>query len=67
MGGYEGDWDLFLLDRDGNVMIDASTGWGTLPQIEKLLQRLEEGDQVSLVACNWAGGPVAVGEIRFVY
>lgn len=57
---FDGDWDLFITDREGRVY-SASTEsqlTGAAPE-EKVSLPVVEGQQVMLVPCNWLGGLTA--------
>lgn len=52
---FEGDWDLSLVDADGERLASSEYQWwwDTRP-IERLTYFLNEGDEVGIVACNFA-------------
>lgn len=63
--GFQGDWDLCLLDKDGEV-IASSTGFieNTTEQVQVKFKKAAE---VQVVAQNGIGGPTASGKIVFTY
>ena len=65
---FEGDWDLFVADSKGNVLAasDASQLTGDAPE-ENISLPLGKKQSISIVACNWAGGPTAEGHYTYKY
>ena len=62
--GYTADWDLILLDDKGKF-ITESAGDETTTKEKITWKKGKKGQTVQVVACNWAGGPVANGTITF--
>jgi hypothetical protein len=57
-----GDWDLFVTDAEGNVLAESSGDRG-VPEHTQL--KLKKAQQISIVACNWAGEPQVTVEYSF--
>ena len=57
-----GDWDLFVTDAEGTVLAESSGNSG-VPEHTEL--RMKKGQQISIVACNWAGEPQVTVEYSF--
>ena len=63
--GFEGDWDLLVLDDAGNEM-----GAGTSSDLggtEKVRLKIKKKMDIDIIACNWAGTANAKGYYKFVY
>jgi hypothetical protein len=60
MTDFQGDWDLYVTDRDGGELVSSvgSQLTGTAP-VEEVSIFLPKGMAVQMVACNYAGGPTA--------
>lgn len=65
MEGFDGDWDLHLLSADGTVLASSVAGQPLAPPGEEIVMALRKGTEVSIVACNWLGGPSAT--VTYVY
>jgi hypothetical protein len=65
ISGYQGEWDLYVTDSSGNVL-GSSVQFMTGTE-ERATVTLPAGTEVDIYACNFAGGPVAVGELTYVY
>jgi len=67
MSGFEGDWDLFLNDADGNEMMSSTESQlQGAPPTEEVLFPLKKKTEVMMSACNWVGGPSATVDWEFV-
>ncbi len=66
MTEFTGDWDLYLVDRTDTVVASSTDGQPPDPQIEAMAATLEANDAVSIVACNFSGGPTASVSFTFV-
>lgn len=56
--GYTGDWDLYLFDTKGTMLVAAETieTGNVSPAVEKISwKKAKKGQKVNLVACNWSG------------
>jgi hypothetical protein len=62
---FQGEWDLYLTDSDGNVL--ASSVNFMAGSEERLVAALPARTEVSIYACNFAGGPTANGRLKYVY
>lgn len=63
---FTGDWDLYVYK--GSSVIASSTTDNTAQAFEKVLGiRLRKRTTVSIVACNWSGGPTAKGHLVYKY
>ena len=49
-----GDWDLFIVDDEGDVITESS---GSSGEPEHTENRVKKGQVVTIVVCNWAGEP----------
>jgi hypothetical protein len=65
VSGYQGDWDLLLLDADNEEL--ATGGSSDLGVPETTEVRFKKAQNVSIVACNWAGTPTATVKYTFTY
>jgi hypothetical protein len=64
---FQGDWDLYLLEGDSVIAAsDASQIQGSAAS-EQIMINLGAKKNVSIVACNWAGGPTAAGSYTYKY
>jgi hypothetical protein len=61
--GYQGDWDLLLMDGKGNEMAYSGELEPSAPEITQV--KFKKAGQVQIVACNWAGGPT--GEVTYTF
>lgn len=67
MVDFQGDWDLFLNDPDGNMLMSATTSQLTGdPATEEITMALRKNTEVLMAPCNWIGGPVATVNWEFV-
>lgn len=57
-----GDWDLFVLDGEGNVLAESSGSQGE-PEFTTL--KMKKGQAISIMTCNWAGEPQVTVEYSF--
>jgi hypothetical protein len=63
---FEGDWDLYLADAKGDVIAESYENKGETFRISEpqpIDYFLSEGQEVTIVACNWAGSQEA--EVRY--
>lgn len=60
--GYVGDWDLTLESKSGDIM--ASSAGFEVP-VESFSVKFKKAAEVTIVACNFAGGPTAKGSFVF--
>ena len=68
MEGFDGDWDLYVFQGDVALMrSDQAQVPDGAPAEEKLALPLKKGKAVTIVACNWAGGPEATVHYQFVF
>jgi hypothetical protein len=69
VSGYNGDWDALLMDSDKSEI--AASGAGGYPPVaggpENMEMRFKKAQTVTIVACNWAGGPTATVKATFTY
>ena len=69
VGNYTGDWDALLMDSDKSEA--ASSGAGGYAPVaggpEVMELRFKKAQTVTIVACNWAGGPTADVKVTFTY
>ena len=64
MSEFSGDWDLYLLDADGREL-DSSAGPAS-DTTETVAATLNGNVPVTIVACNFSGGPTANVNISFI-
>jgi hypothetical protein len=62
---YQVDWDLLLMDADKEEL--AGSGSGGTGGAEIIDVKLKKPQTVSIVACNWAGGPTGQVKYTFTY
>lgn len=60
---FEGEWDLTLVDESGQWLAASSYQAWTHEEAERLQYFLDKGDEVAIVACNWASASDA--EVRY--
>jgi hypothetical protein len=69
VSGYVGDWDALLMDSDKSEA--AASGSGGYPPVaggpETMEIRFKKAQTVTIVACNWSGGPTANVKVTFTY
>ena len=66
LDGFEGDWDLYVLGEEGNVLAE-STADETVPY-ETVIVKLPSASTVDIVACNWQStSPSAAGHLLYKY
>lgn len=62
---FSGDWDLYLLDSDGDLLAFSNYGNENLDTgLETISYFVRRGQSVSIVVCNLAGTPQAEVELR---
>ena len=58
MEGFVGDHDLYLFDGETAVVSSEGAQYdGSAPAEEEVAMPLTKGQVVTIVACNWLGGP----------
>jgi hypothetical protein len=69
VSGYNGDWDALLMDAEKSEL--TSSGAGGYPPVnggpEVMDIKFKKAETVTIVACNWAGGPTATVKATFTY
>ncbi|MDT7538125.1 MAG: hypothetical protein QOI82_1710 [Actinomycetota bacterium] len=69
LSGYNGDWDALLMDSDKSEL--ASSGSGGYPPVaggpESMELRFKKAQTVTIVACNFSGGPTGSVKVTFTY
>lgn len=66
--GFTGDWDLYVLDKKGRVLVEsANDQTAGAPMEEKVALKIKKMTDVAIVACNWAGTPQAELHYKAVY
>jgi hypothetical protein len=69
LSGYNGDWDALLMDSEKSEI--AASGAGGYPPVaggpEVMELRFKKPQTVTIVVCNWAGGPTASVKATFTY
>ena len=64
--GYQVDWDLLLMDAEATEIAGSGSG-GYQGGPETVEVKLKKAQTVTVVACNWAGGPTGNVKITFTY
>jgi hypothetical protein len=65
LSGFTGDWDLLLEDSDDSEL--AEGGSSGVNGTESAEVRFKKAQKMSIVACNWVGGPTATVKYTFTY
>lgn len=64
LSGFQGDWDLYA--RVGGSDVGSSAGFNPVDGVtETIVLKLKKATTVSVVACNFAGGPT--GQVDITY
>lgn len=66
LSGYEGDWDLYITDEDGNELSSDTASAGAPGSTSSTSVAVAKGQKTLLVPCNWSGTPTAHAEWEFV-
>lgn len=60
MTEFDGDWDLFLNDADGGMLVSSTQSQLQASAAEEEVSIIVgKGMEVQMVPCNWVGGPSA--------
>ena len=62
---YQVDWDLLLMDADRVEIAGSGSGGTGGPEVIEV--KLKKAQTVSIVACNWSGGPTGKVTYTFTY
>ncbi|MEA2451309.1 MAG: hypothetical protein QOG04_19 [Actinomycetota bacterium] len=66
MVDFQGDWDLFLNDADGGMIISGTESQLTGAAAEEEVSiAIRKGMEVLMTPCNYAGGPSATVNWKF--
>ena len=65
INGFEGEWDLYVTDA-GGTLLGSSVQFMTNTE-ERVLINVPAKTELLIYACNFAGGPIAHGELKYVY
>jgi hypothetical protein len=59
--GFQGDWDLALVQDGGNAAQSAQDATDTNVSRPETVEgyKLKKGESITIRSCNWAGGPTA--------
>ncbi len=63
---FQVDWDLFVLDASGNA-IGASESDNSAGATERVVIPISGKQDLTILACNWAGGPSATATLTYTY
>ncbi|HVE62540.1 MAG TPA: hypothetical protein VNB94_01885 [Mycobacteriales bacterium] len=63
---FQGDWDMLLLDEKGRELSNSG-GSELVDGTEKMTYKFKKPGTVSIIACNWAGGPTAAAKYEFTF
>lgn len=67
MVDFQGDWDLFVNDSDGSMIVSSVESQLTgSPPTEEVSVVLRKNDEVLMAPCNFLGGPNATVNWTFV-
>lgn len=66
LSGYEGDWDLYITDADGNELASDTAPPGAPGSTSSTSLAVTKGTKYLLAPCNWIGTPLAHAEWEFV-
>lgn len=61
--GFQGDWDLTIEDKTGGVV--ASSAGFVEATTETVSLKIKKASEITIVACNFTGGPTAKGAYVF--
>ena len=61
--GFQGDWDLTIEDKTGAIL-SQSAGF-VEATTETVTVKIKKKSEITIVACNFAGGPTAKGSYVF--
>ena len=61
--GYQGDWDLLLMDAKDQEIGSGGAIEPGVPEVAQL--KLKKAGVVKIVACNWSGGPT--GQVTYTF
>ena len=64
--GYQVDWDLLLMDSDKSEIASSGSG-GEMGGPEVIDAKFKKADTVTIVACNFSGGPTGTVKYTFTY
>jgi hypothetical protein len=67
MSDFQGDWDLYIFNKGGSELASShadNVQGGVVG--EKLVVTIPVKQTISIVACNWSGGPTATVAYKFV-
>jgi hypothetical protein len=65
--GFVGDWDIYVFDKDLPIgKSEQEQIAAQAPAEESILIDLKKGQEVTLVLCNWLGGPDGTATFDFV-
>src|SRR5688572_3611123 len=69
ISGFQGDWDLYVTDSSGSVMAASETSQivDQTATTEQITIPLGAKQEINILACNWAGSPLAEGQYTFKY
>ncbi len=65
MNNFQADWDLYVTDGEGNEL-GSSTGFVEATE-ERVVIPLPKGQDIVILACNYAGGPTASLQLTYTY
>ncbi len=60
---YQGDWDLLLMDGAKEEIAFSGNFEPGSPEVVSV--KFKKAQPVSIVACNWAGGPT--GQVKYTF
>lgn len=62
---YQGDWDALMMDSDKAELAGSGSGGVGGPEVMEV--RFKKAQTVTIVACNFSGGPTASVKATFTY
>lgn len=68
MNGFQGDWDLLLVDSKGAQVASSGGTQPVDPAVESMTAKIKKaGATYTIIACNWAGTPTATVKYTFTW
>jgi hypothetical protein len=62
---YQVDWDLLLMDAKKKEIASSGSGGVGEPEVAQI--KFKKPGVVSIVACNWSGGPTGTVKYTFTF
>lgn len=66
--GFQGDWDLLMLDGKGAELANSGGTQPVDPAVETMTVKVKKAGAIyKIIACNWAGGPTGTVKYTFTF